>query len=110
VARVLRTGVLVAGTVVLVGGIYYVMRHGGEREDYSKFVAVAREDRSLRGILGGVVRLRARSVIQLGVLLLIATPVLRVAVALVGFGLEKDKQYAVIACVVLAVLIYSLVS
>lgn len=110
VATVLRTGVSVTGAVVLVGGIYYVIRHGGEAADYHTFVAQATEDRSLRRVLAGVVALRARSLIQLGVLLLIATPILRVAVALVGFALEKDRQYVVIAAIVLAILLYSLVT
>jgi uncharacterized membrane protein len=44
----------------------------------------------------------------LGVLLLIATPILRVAMALVGFAMERDRQYVLIAAIVLALLLYSL--
>ncbi len=108
IAVLLRTGVLVAGAVVLAGGIYYLARHGGESATYHIFAAEADIDRSPSRIVAGAVGLRARSVIQLGVLLLIATPILRVAMALVGFAMERDRQYVLIAAIVLALLLYSL--
>jgi uncharacterized membrane protein len=46
----------------------------------------------------------------LGLLLLIATPVARVAFSVIGFALEKDWMYVVITLIVLALLIYSLSS
>jgi uncharacterized membrane protein len=110
VAAVLRTGVMLTGAVVLLGGIYYVAAHGGDSADYHKFVAQTADDRLVPLIFAGAFALRPRSVIQFGVLLLIATPIVRVAVALVGFALERDKQYVAIAAIVLAVLLYSLVS
>jgi uncharacterized membrane protein len=61
-------------------------------------------------ILAGALALRARSIIQLGILLLIATPVLRVIFSLVGFALEGDRKYVVITSIVLAILLYSLIS
>jgi uncharacterized membrane protein len=45
-------------------------------------------------------------VIQLAVLLLIATPVARVVFALIGFGIERDKLYMAVSAVVLAVLLF----
>ena len=60
------------------------------------------------GILGGIRRLSGRSIIQFGLLLLIATPVARVAFSMVAFALEKDKLYVAIAAIVLAVLLFSL--
>jgi uncharacterized membrane protein len=47
--------------------------------------------------------------IQLGLLLLIATPVARVAVAIVGFALERDRLYTVISLIVLLILLASLI-
>ncbi|MDQ2773857.1 MAG: DUF1634 domain-containing protein, partial [Acidobacteriota bacterium] len=58
----------------------------------------------------GAVHLRARSIIQFGILLLIATPILRVAFSLVGFAMERDKAYVLITTVVLAILLYSLIN
>jgi uncharacterized membrane protein len=110
VATVLRAGVLVTGAVVLVGGIYYVVVHGGESANYHTFTAQTADDRLAHRIVARAFALRPRSVIQLGVLLLIGTPISRVAVALVGFAMERDKLYASVAAIVLALLLYSLVS
>jgi uncharacterized membrane protein len=52
----------------------------------------------------------ARGLIQLGLLLLIATPMARVAFSVIGFALEKDWFYVGITLLVLALLIYSLSS
>jgi uncharacterized membrane protein len=110
VATVLRGGVLLAGSVVLVGGIYYVAAHAGELADYHKFVPQTDDDRLAHKIVAGALKLRPRSVIQLGVLLLIATPILRVAIALFGFVLERDRKYALISAIVLGLLLFSLIS
>jgi uncharacterized membrane protein len=110
IAALLRTGVLVAGAVVLAGGCYYLAAHGTETADYHKFGGQPEADRLVQRIVAGAIALRPRSVIQLGVLLLIATPILRVAVSLVGFAMERDRQYVTIAAIVLALLVYSLVS
>ena len=110
IAALLRAGVLVAGAVVLAGGCYYVAAHGADIVDYHKFGAQPDTDRLLHRIVGGAIALRPRSVIQLGVLLLIATPILRVTVSLVGFAMERDRLYVTIAAIVLALLVYSLTS
>ena len=108
VSVVLRSGVLLSAFVVLAGGIYYLVRHGEEIADYRTFRGVPSIDRMVGQIIRGTIDLRARSITQAGVLLLIATPIARVAVALVGFALERDGKYVAITAVVLAVLLYSL--
>jgi uncharacterized membrane protein len=47
-------------------------------------------------------------VIQLGLILLIATPVARVALSLLAFAVQKDKMYVVVTAIVLGLLVYSL--
>lgn len=110
VSVVLRTGVLLSGAVVLAGGIYYLVRHGGERIDYHIFNGQPSIDRIAGEIIKGALALRARSIIQLGILLLIATPIARVALSLVGFALERDRTYVVVTAIVLCVLLFSLLS
>ena len=51
----------------------------------------------------------ARGIIQLGLLLLIATPVARVAVSIFGFAEGHDRMYVVVASIVLLILAYSLI-
>jgi len=110
VSVILRSGVLISGTVVFLGGLLFLARHGGERVDYRSFHAQAVSDKLVHGIIAGAAARRARSVIQLGVLLLLATPIARVAFSIVGFALERDRLYVVITSVVLAILLYSLVA
>lgn len=109
VSVILRSGVLLSGTVVFLGGLLFLARHGDERVAYHTFHAQAGSDRLLHRIVAGALDLRARSIIQLGVLLLIATPIARVAFSIVGFALERDRLYVVITSIVLLILLYSLI-
>jgi uncharacterized membrane protein len=108
IGRVLQTGVLLAAAVVFVGGVMYLLHAHGPRPDYSHFHGVAESLRTPWGIWHGLLHGDAESVIQFGLLLLIATPVMRVVFAAVGFLLERDQLYAWICAVVLAILLYSL--
>jgi uncharacterized membrane protein len=110
VSVVLRGGVLLSATVVLLGGIYYLVRHGDQPADFHHFHALPGPDRIVGQIVSGALHQRGRSIIQTGILLLIATPIARVAVSLVGFALERDGKYVVITAVVLVVLLYSFIS
>lgn len=110
VSVLLRTGVLLAGSVVLAGGIYYLTRHANEMADYRTFHGQPSIDRIVGEIVRGAIHLRGRSIIQFGILLLIATPIARVAFSLVGFALEGDRKYVVITGIVLAILLFSLIS
>lgn len=109
VSVILRSGVLISGTVVFLGGVVFLARHGYEVADYHKFHVQPASDRLVHQIVAGAVDLRARSIIQLGVLLLLATPIARVAFSIVGFALERDRLYVVITSLVLAILLYSLI-
>ena len=110
VSVLLLTGVVISGGIVLGGGVYYLLRHGSEIADFHTFRGQPSIDRLVGEIVRGALSLRARSIIQFGILALIATPILRVAVSLIGFALEHDRKYVVITAIVLTVLLYSLVS
>ena len=108
IGRTLQIGVLLAAAVVLLGGILYLRQETGPRPDYSHFTGVAERFRSPAEIVSYAFRGRARDIIQLGLLLLIATPVARVVFAAAGFLLEKDYLYVGVSLIVLAILLYSL--
>ena len=108
-STLLRAGVLISGLIVLAGGIYYLAAHGGEVADYRHFTGQPAAHRIIGQIAASAFALRAQSVIQLGILALIATPILRVAVSLVGFAMEHDAKYVGITALVLALLLYSLI-
>ena len=106
--NLLRAGVLLAAGVVFVGGVIFLLRHGAEIPHYAPFVGEPVQLRTVSGILAGVLTLHGRNMIQLGLLLLISTPVARVAFSVVAFALERDWMYVGITSVVLGVLLFSL--
>lgn len=109
VGLLLRAGVILSATVVMLGGIVFLVRHGMARANYRVFAGEPSDLRSMHGIFRRVLAFRGRGIIQLGLLLLIATPITRVAFSIFGFAEEKDRMYVVFTAIVLAVLLYSLV-
>ena len=106
--NLLRIGVIIATIVAAIGGVLYLAQHGLEQVDYHVFRGEPVELRRVGGIVRGAIRLHARAVVQLGLVLLIATPVARVAMSLVAFALQRDRVYIVVTSIVLALLIFSL--
>ena len=106
---VLRIGVIVSISVVFVGGAIYIYRHGGTMPNYSKFNGVP-DFVQLHGIINGIMNLRGRSIIQAGIILLIATPILRIVFSTISFALEKDYLYVGISFLVLVIIVISSIS
>ena len=110
VSTILRTGVILSGLIVSMGGAYFLYRSGLDPVEHHQFIGQPVEDRLVVRILAGFIHLRPRSIIQVGILCLIATPIVRVAYSLVGFALERDRTYVIITAIVLAILLSSLFS
>jgi uncharacterized membrane protein len=108
IGKILRWGVILSAAVVQAGGIWYLVRHGGSAPHYGVFHGEPGSLNSVGGILQGILEGHSRSLIQFGLLILIATPVARVAFSLAAFILRRDHAYMAITSIVLAVLIYSL--
>ena len=106
--NLLRVGVLLSAVVVLSGGVIYLLRHGHSAVDFRLFRGEPEDLRDLRGIIRDSLELRGRGIIQLGLFLLIATPVARVAFSIFGFAKERDRMYVVFTLIVFSVLLYSL--
>jgi uncharacterized membrane protein len=109
VGNLLRAGVSLAAVVVFIGGIIYLKRHGLEPVNYRVFQGEPTDLRTIPGIIRSVLGLHGRGIIQFGLLLLIATPVFRVALCIWGFTAEKDHMYTIFTTIVLIVLLYSLI-
>jgi len=105
--NLLRTGVLISAAVVLLGASIYLSRHAHEPADYHVFRGEPSEYRTIRGVIQSVINGRGQGIIQLGLLLLIATPIARVAFSVVGFAIERDRLYVAFTLLVLAILLYS---
>lgn len=108
VGEILRAGVFVSALVVFVGGLLYLIGNAWTRPDYHVFRGEPPDLKTLGGVLHGVRQLHAQAIIQLGLLLLIATPVLRVVASIVGFAAEGDRMYVIFTAIVLSILLYSL--
>jgi uncharacterized membrane protein len=108
VGNLLRTGVTLSAFVVAVGGAIYLARHGREPANYRVFRGEPSDLKNLSGIVHDAFGLHGRGIIQLGLLLLIATPVVRVAFSIWGFAEEHDRLYMTFTGIVLIVLLYSL--
>ena len=102
-------GMVIATVVVIAGAVIYLGRHASEQPEYHIFHGVPPDLRGLRAIVDVAADWRGRGLIQLGLLILLATPVARVAFSVIAFLLQRDRLYVAITLVVLAVLLYSMV-
>lgn len=108
ISHLLRTGTALSALIVIVGGLVFLLNHGGAMTDYRTFHALPPQLTTVSGILHDAMQLHGKGIIQLGLLVLIATPVARVLFAMISFWVERDALYVVIASIVLIVLLYSL--
>jgi uncharacterized membrane protein len=111
--NLLRAGVILAAVVTAVGGAIYLAKRWDDRApDRHQFAyahnAPPAEVSSVRGIAAYAFSLRGAGLIQLGVLLLIATPVARVAFSVYTFARQRDVLYVIVTVIVLALLLFSL--
>jgi uncharacterized membrane protein len=112
VGNLLRAGVLLAAAVVLLGACVYLVRHGTEEAPtYGRnYQGESADLRSPIGIVQAALTFRGRGLIQLGLLLLLATPVARVVFSVFAFARQRDRTYVIVTLIVLAILLYSLFS
>jgi uncharacterized membrane protein len=108
IGLLLRTGVILAATVVFIGGIFYLARYGSSPAHYAVFQGEPAYLSHVGEILRSAFGRHPRAIVQLGILLLIATPVARVIFTVFAFAYERDWTYVLITLIVLALLLYSL--
>jgi len=113
IGEVLRYGVILSGAIILVGIISLAATNGltgitGMLTYNPNVVPHDNIDVSLGGLAQGLVTLSAFSWIELGVIVLIATPVSRVVISVFLFAAERDRLYVLITAVVLALLLFSM--
>jgi len=102
---ILQAGVILSVALIILGIILLPTRPGGLSPE-----RVLAFPQTFGEIWAGLLIKRPQSFISVGLLLLIATPVVRVAISIVAFMLERDRKYVVITCVVLAILLFSIIS
>lgn len=116
VGKLLRYGVFLACAITLTGGLIYILQSSGNVPDYKpvsghhdSFTGVALYLRQFSSIIPGVLQFNGAAIIQLGVIVLIATPILRVAFSVIVFLIERDRLYVGITLLVLAIIIANMI-
>ncbi|HUB62302.1 MAG TPA: DUF1634 domain-containing protein [Puia sp.] len=107
IGRLLRSGVLLSSTVVLAGGIVYFIRHGGQYPAFRSFKGEPDKMRNLAAMWKAILHGEGRPLIAFGLLLLILTPIARIAFSIFGYLLEKDYLYVLITLFVLTVILWN---
>lgn len=108
IGQVLRTGVLLSCFVTVIGLGLFLLRHASSRPNYRVFHSVNAPLRSMVELVPNAFHGNPMAIIQLGVLLLIATPVARVAFLVGAFAMERDRMYVVVSGLVLVILLGSI--
>ncbi len=110
---VLRLGVVTSGVIIAIGTGLFLASHSSQ--DTSAFLSYnpsmiphGNFPVDLASIGSGILSLNASSIIQLGFLVLLATPVTRVAFSLFLFAAERDKMFVYLTGAVLAILLFSM--
>jgi uncharacterized membrane protein len=105
--RLLRIGVVAAAFVVTCGALLFLLHHGSDLADHHNFSGEPASLTHPVHIVTHAFDWQSDSIIQLGILLLILTPVARIIFAIVGFFLEKDYLYVVIGIIILSIIMTS---
>ena len=106
--RLLQAGVLLASTIVLLGGFLYLRANAGHAANFRDFSSEPADLRHPLELMHLLAQGNPAAVIQTGILLLIATPIARVVFAVIGFAIEGDRLYVVVSLIVFAVLMFGI--
>jgi uncharacterized membrane protein len=98
ISKVLIFGVVFSAAIITVGTILLVAANGAS--DATPLLNV-RQTPSLSGFVSGLASLQPYSIIELGAIVLIATPVSRVLISVFLFAAQKDRLYTIITLAVL---------
>ena len=120
---ILRLGVAISILLVVIGTCVSFVRH---RHDYiftsypleapandreaktaSRPLGAEEFPHTIRGLVEALQDLKGRGFVVLGLLVLLATPVVSVATAIIAFSLQKDRAFTIIAGIVLFILCVS---
>jgi uncharacterized membrane protein len=108
VGKLLRAGVVASAAIVAVGAVLFLAQQGSSRPHYERFQGEPARLRTLPEIVAGIQAFDGPTVIQFGILVLLATPVARVILSVFAFALQRDWLYILITLIVLAVLLFSI--
>lgn len=104
----LRAGVIISMSIVLIGGVIFLIHHKGAITDYKVFKPELNKFSSIVAIFRGVLSFQGDAIVQFGILMLIFTPIARIVFAIFSFLIERDYLYVFIGMIILAIITISL--
>jgi uncharacterized membrane protein len=111
ISNLLRSGVLGSLALIIVGTVLSFIHHPeyfSSPADLSRLVEPgAAFPHTLGDVINGIRLLRGQAIVMGGLLLLIITPVVRVAVSIFAFIYQRDRIFTFITAVVLSLLLLS---
>lgn len=108
VGGILRLGMIVSSAVIALGLVPFLVLEGARRADFHVFRGEPAAFRTIGGVVADAAHGDPRGIMQLGVLLLVATPFARVALCLVEFARAHDRLYVAVTLIVLLTLSWGL--
>jgi uncharacterized membrane protein len=113
ISALLRAGVVTSLMIVLAGTALTFVHHpeyAGSRRELARLTGPGAEfPHSIPAVIRGIEHRQGRALVTAGLLLLIATPVLRVAVSTIAFAYQRDRTFVVITSIVLTLLMASFI-
>lgn len=111
ISTLLRTGVVVSIVLIVLGIALLFMNRPASMNSPEQLLVMTRPGaefpHTIAAVVSGVTVLQGEAVIALGLLVLIATPVMRVAISIFAFVYERDGTFTLITSVVLVLLLLS---
>lgn len=109
ISYLLRTGVIAAAIITLTGGIIYLVHSGQSQVNYSNFQSNPIKLENIKNIVESAAAGDFNAILQIGIFVLIATPVARVFFSIFAFLLERDYLYVILTLIVFGILISSII-
>jgi uncharacterized membrane protein len=113
ISNLLRVGVISSLIIVVAGTVLTFVHHPQYLSQPSELKRLTSKEaafpHTVRETAHGIIHLEGRSIVIVGLLLLIATPVMRVAVSIFAFVYQHDPTFVIITSVVLILLLLSFV-
>ncbi len=111
----LRYGVILASAVIALGFLVFLARFALQSDSsfiqyYPNRVPHGNFSVSLTSLISGLISFNPFSIIELGLLILLATPVSRVLLSIFLFGFEHDRRYVYITTGVLLILLFAMLA
>ena len=108
VGNLLRRGVILSVSISLIGFIK-LFTEGFKLPKNYEALQLTHSENVFQSFWDSLIHLEGMGIIQLGILILIFTPVIRILFALIGYLKERDYLYVVISLIVLCIMAFSFI-